>query len=348
MTRALGASDVEDAALGGMVLGGGGGGHLEDGRRLGATALASGAVQLTDPGELDPTSLVVVCAGVGAPGAPDQHVTPEDYLTAFGHLADQVAKLRLGTIAAVATNENGAMATLNGWLQAARLDLPLVDCPCNGRAHPTAVMGSLGLHLDPEYKAIAGFAGGGPRHLEGVVVGGLTTTARIVREASVLAGGMVAVARNPVSVGYLTRHGAPGGISQALEVGQALRSGGVGAVAALLSGEVVASGPVHEFEIAQLGGYDAGRFGVDCVDITFANEYMSAAREGEVLAEFPDLIMTFDIDGAPIVSADLESGMYVAVMVAPRSSLKLSTTMDMPDLMQPVHALLRGEAPGAG
>ena len=305
-------------------------------------------MELVEATDLAPGSLVAVCAAVGAPGAPDQYCSSDDYVTALQHLSDQVARLGLGRLAAVASNENGAMATINGWLQAARLGLPLLDCPCNGRAHPTAVMGSLGLHRDENYRAIAGYAGGGPRHLEGVVLGGLASTARVVREASILAGGMVAVARNPVTVEFLAARGAPGGISQAIAVGQAHSEGGVDAVAAMLGGTIVASGPVEDFTIAQIGGYDVGRLSVDGVALTFANEYMEAGEADRMLGQFPDLIMTFDSSGMPIVSADLVSGDEVSVLVAPQSALRLSVTMSMPELMEPVHALLRGEAPGAG
>ncbi len=42
-------------------------------------------------------------------------------------------------------------STFNGWLEASMLGIPLIDAPCNGRAHPTGVMGSLNLHRDPNY-----------------------------------------------------------------------------------------------------------------------------------------------------------------------------------------------------
>lgn len=344
MSRPLHATDLEAAVLGGMILGGGGGGHAHVGRSLGASALAAGTVALAEPAELAPDDLVAICAAVGAPGAPDQFVALEHYTVALQRLADEVERRGLGRLAAVATNENGALGTINGWLQAATLGLPLLDCPCNGRAHPTAVMGSLGLHRDAGYTAIAGYAGGRPeRYLEGVVVGSLGQTAQAVREISILTGGFVAVARNPVRVDYLVRNGAPGGISAAIRLGTRHRSGGLEAVAAELSGRVVASGPVEGLSIEQIGGFDVGRLVVDGVAVTFANEYMAATRDGENLGAFPDLIMTFTGDGMPIVSADLHEGAPVQVLVAPRTSLTLSTTMAMPELMEPVEALLRGD-----
>ncbi|HSN12441.1 MAG TPA: DUF917 family protein, partial [Propionibacteriaceae bacterium] len=306
-------------------------------------------VTLSDPGELSRDATVAVCAVVGAPGAPDQFVSPDHYSESLVRLADEAARQGFGQVAAVVTNENGGLSTVNGWLQAASLGLPLLDCPCNGRAHPTGVMGSLGLHREPAYASIAGFAGGAPeRYLDGVLVGRLQTTAKAVRDVSVAVGGMVAVARNPVALGFLVDNGAPGGISQAIEVGEAHRSGGVSAVAELLGGTVVASGPVTGLRIEQLGGFDVGGLTVDGVRLTFVNEYMSADRGDEPLGAFPDLIMTFASDGSPLPSAHLREGQEVQVLVAPAAALKLSSTMSMPELMEPVHALLKGELPTSG
>lgn len=344
MSRLLTRVDLESAVVGGTILGGGGGGSSDDGRALGEAALATGPVNLTDPAELDRGETVAVCAVVGAPGAPDQFVTPDHYNAALVRLADEAQRQARGHVAAVATNENGGLSTVNGWLQAASLGLPLLDCPCNGRAHPTGVMGSLGLHRDPAYTSIAAFAGGSPeRYLDGVVMGRLQTTAKAVRDVSVAVGGMVAVARNPVPVGFLVDNGAPGGITQAIDVGQAHRSGGVGGVAELLRGAVVASGPVTGLRIEQLGGFDVGHLAVDGVRVTFVNEYMSADRGNESLGAFPDLIMTFASDGTPIPSAHLHEGQDVQVLVAPAGALRLSSTMSMPELMEPVHALLQGD-----
>jgi DUF917 family protein len=67
---------------------------------------------------------------------------------------------------------------------------------------------------------------------------------------------------------------------------------------------------------------------------------MTAERDGARLATFPDLVMTFDDAGRPLVSADLVEGLSVSVLVAPASALLLSSTMAMPELLEPVTALL--------
>lgn len=336
--RRLTAADARHAVVGGLILGGGGGGHADLGLDLAEAALAAGDVMLAGVDELPQDAVVAICAGVGAPGAPEGHVSKADFTTSLQHLDAELQRRGQGPIVAVATNENGAMGTVNGWLQAATTGLPVLDCPCNGRAHPTALMGSLGLHRDPDYVAIAGYAGGNEAHYtEGVVVGSLATASQGIRALSVVAGGLVAVARNPVPLAFLAERGAPGGVTQAIEVGRAHEQGGVQAVADLLGGRILASGPVTGFGIEQVSGFDVGALSVGDVDLTFVNEYMGAVQAGEQVGSFPDLVMTFDAaTGEPVVSADLADGRGITVLWAPRSSLLLSATMDMPELMEAI------------
>lgn len=348
--RILNDDDIRAAVIGGTILGGGGGGHIEAGLSMGAQALASGEVRLVDVDELPADTWVAICAGVGAPGAPEAHLIDEHFGTSLAHLNAELARRDAAPVGAVATNENGAVGTVNGWLQAAVTGLPLVDNPCNGRAHPTAIMGSLGLHRDPSYTSVAGFAGGPQgKYCEGVVVGSLETTSQAMRSLSIVAGGLVAVARNPVRLDFLAERGAPGGITQAIAVGRAHASGGADAVAAALGGRIVGRGGVEALQIEQRSGFDVGRLRAGGVELTFVNEYMDAAVEGESLAHFPDLIMTFDVEsGEPVVSAHLQEGRPVDVLVAPRSSLLLSATMDMAELMEPIAVLLSGGTVNAG
>lgn len=348
--RTLTQADVTPAVIGGTILGGGGGGHVSMGLDLARSALEAGEVRLIEIDELAPDAIVAICAGVGAPGAPDAELTQADFVASLDLLNAELKRRGRDPIAAVATNENGAMGTVNAWLQGALTGLPVVDCPCNGRAHPTAVMGSLGLHRDASYESIAGFAGGpAAMHVAGVVVGSLDTTSKSVRSLSVVAGGLVAVARNPVPAIFLRERGAPGAIAQAIAVGEAHASGGVEAVATMLGGEVVSSGRVTGFHIEQVGGFDVGRFSVGDVSVTLVNEYMDAVRDEAPIATFPDLVMTFDAaTGAPVVSAHLSEGMDVRVLVVPQSALRLSATMGMPELMEPIRDLLNRGTPNAG
>lgn len=341
MRRTLTSADVKPAVSGGAILGGGGGGHVADGLELGRLAVDYGEPELWSVDELGPDDLVAICAGVGAPGAPDRYLKPVHYMRALDQLRRATEQAYGRQVVALASNENGALGTVNGWLQSALTGLPVLDAPCNGRAHPTASMGSLGLHRDPDYLALAGFAGGrAANYVEGLLGGRLDKISSLVRTASIAAGGLVAVARNPVPVQRLVTDGGVGGISQAIDVGQAWLDGGPEACAAALGGRVEAHGSAVDVRLEQRGGFDVGGCVVDGVELTFVNEYLTADRDGAQLAAFPDLMMTFDAEGRPLVSADLKTGAQVSVLVAPTDRLRLSSTMAMPELLEAVTALL--------
>ena len=108
--RRLTESDARHAVLGGLILGGGGGGHADLGHALADAALAAGEVVLADVDELPQDAVVAVCAGVGAPGAPEGHVSHEDFVTSLRHLDAELVRRGQGPIAAVASAARSSSA----------------------------------------------------------------------------------------------------------------------------------------------------------------------------------------------------------------------------------------------
>lgn len=334
---------VEPAVIGGAVLGGGGGGWIPDGLQRARLAVSYGMPELVSVDEVPPDALIVTAALVGAPSPQAQFVRPVDFVRAAQVLVER-AGIRPGGFIA---NENGAGGTVNGWLQAAALGVPVLDAPCNGRAHPTGVMGAMGLHRVSGYVSHQAAVGGNPatgHYLEVHSVGSLLKTAQMTRMASVQAGGLVAVARDPVPVSYVRDHAAPGAISQAVALGQTLlaarqRGGAAAAQAAAeyLGGRIVDVGVVESARLAVSGGYDvgavvvAGRAGRH--ELTFWNEYMTFDSDGERTATFPDLIATLNArDGMPLASAEIRQDMEVLLLAAPRGRLILGAGMRDPEL----------------
>jgi len=354
MKRKLSIDDVQAAVMGGAILGGGGGGFIDAGERAARLALQIGTPEVWSVDEFDPKALAVTVALVGAPSAPNLLVTPRQILRALELLQRELPAN--STLVAMNTNENGAETTVNGWLQSAMCGLPVIDLACNGRAHPTSQMGALGLHLESDYVSIQGYAGGAPeRYIEGAVRGRLDGTSAVVRRASIDAGGMVAVARNPVTVAYAQRNGAPGAISAAMALGRAYLDGGLQAAAQQLGGRIAATGRVRSYRCEQREGLDVGRVELDDAAGTtlhFVNEYMLLEQQGQRLASFPDLVMTFAGDGTderPLVSAHVREGERVQVLLAPASRLLLSRTMFMPELYRPLERAIGQEfAPQPG
>ncbi|BCL77663.1 DUF917 family protein [Ktedonobacteria bacterium brp13] len=337
--------DVRAAVLGGAVLGGGGGGWMDQGTLLGQLAVDVGIPQLIPLEDLPDDALLVTVGLVGAPSAKQRYVKPTHYVRAI-----ELLEARIGRkIAGVITNENGGNATVNGWFQAAMLSLPCVDAPCNGRAHPTGIMGSIGLQRSTDYLSIQAAAGGkAEKYVEAVVSGSLTTCATFIRNAAVEAGGVIAVARNPISVAYAREHCALGAIRQAIALGSVMleheSKGGEAVVQAAmkyLGGEILFQGLIDHVNLKSEGGFDVGTVTIGGVEMTFWNEYMTLDQDGKRIATFPDLIMTFDrITGRPLVTAEIQEGNDVMLVCVPKEHLILGAGMYDQALFQAVERVI--------
>lgn len=325
--HALDWESAQAAVLGGALLGGGGGGKIAYGMELARKAIDIGVPCLVSCSDLPPDAMVVTVSVVGAPTA-NISLLPVHYCRAVTMLQESSHL----SIAGLITSENGAVSSINGWVQSALLQIPVVDAPCNGRAHPTGVMGSMGLHRRVGYISLQ--AAVGQNGLEVLVRAPLDVAAAMVRQAAICAGGIVAVARNPVEAAYVQQHAAPGAILQAISLGRkmmAVQPKGSQAVAEALAEELAGRfyGPatVEDVALVTEGGFDHGiimlRLGYDRLELTFWNEYMTLERDGERLATFPDLIATLGMDGLPLSSAEIAKGQQVYVFTAPMEQLRL-------------------------
>jgi len=345
----LSLDDLRACVLGGAILGGGGGGSRQLGMELGTMALEAGSVELLSPNEVSNDLILITCALVGAPAANSACTRPAHFLRAVELLLANLGLSRdeVGLI----TNENGGAATINGWYQAAKLELPLVDIPCNGRAHPMAIMGAMGLENREGYLSRQAVAGGDDqagRYLELTLSARLDLASRAVRHLAQEAGGLAAVARNPVDAGYAKEYGAPGAIAQAREIGRAWYSQDyprqrIEAAMAVVGGQIVAEGILQAVDLETRGGFDVGKAMIDNapatvptvgppgrpqgypMEIPFWNEYVRVTAGAERLGAFPDLIGIFGPDGFPVSSAELAAhrGRQVHITVAPSECLLL-------------------------
>jgi len=337
---------LEEALLGASVLGGGDGTKIEEAMELGELALKVNPPVLLDIEDLPPEGMVVTCATVTCP-----HRSRAPFLSPRAHVRSLEILLENGLErpAALTPNESGGGGIVNGWLEASVLGLPLVDAPCNGRAHPTPEMGSMGLHQISEYNGMQAFAGGDPEqgsYIEGVLRGGIKTVCASMRHVACAAGGVLAVSRNPVKAEYLLKNAAPGAIKLAISLGQAIKQarmdGGeavVEAVLSILNGEVLYRGRVDAVDRFTAGGIDSGSATVGNLSLTFWREYMTVERgeeEGEErLATFPDLIAVFDAaTGETISGSEIAEEMEVILIKVPKARLLLGAGMRCPDLFE--------------
>lgn len=333
----------EQILLGGWFLGGGGGGLPEGGREILDLVLKTGTVRFVALEELAEDDLLVTASLVGSPASPDSCVQERHYQQVY----DSFLTADDRPIAAFVTNENGGHSITNGWMVAALTGKPMVDAACNGRAHPTGVMGAMGLHALPDYRSLQTAAGGkGASEIALTVAGSVEQTSAAVRNAATLAGGYVTVLRNPATAGYFREHSAVGCISQAMEVGKVWQETMadadklLAALADLLDCRVLGRGTVKAVDLKISGGFDVGLVTVDTaegpLEVDFMNEYMTAERDGVRLATFPDLVTFIDLEErVPVCSAQIRPGQKVAAVCVPKARLKLGRGMLLPELYAP-------------
>lgn len=344
---------MKSAVYGGAVLGGGGGGKIADGLERGYLALERGKIEIVPLSSLSLDDIIVTASSVGSPKAQNRYIEPDYYVRAMEVFLSRNPKCVKGII----TSENGAAASVNGWLQAASLGLPVLDSPCNGRAHPTGTMGSMGLEKDLKYISQQTAVGGNKNngtYLELFVEGNINTTAELVRDAAGRAGGVVAVARNPVTVSYAMENAAPGGLSYAIRIGEGILKNMdsplkiIESIIESTKGYIAASGIVEKVNICTKNSLDIGSIIVISsgkrYNIPLVNEYMSISCGEERIATFPDLICLIDNKtGLPICSADLSEGQDVTVIIVLKENMPLGKGVYLTEAYLPLEAYIGTE-----
>jgi DUF917 family protein len=352
--------------FGSAVLGGGGGGPLAPSLAVIREALTAGRPGIVALDHVDPRATLATLSAVGTVG------TASGDLLSRRHFARALALFEPFAgrpVAGFIASEVGPRAVTYVLRESAITGIPVVDAPCNGRAHPLFVMGSLGLHRRPRVTAATVAVGGtfgSARYVEVAMRANVATAGRIVRERVAQTGVALAVVRNPVPAAYVRRHAAIGGLAYALRVGRTLLARlpeGCGAVladlATLMRGRVLGHGRVARADLAELQGFTVGRIeveraGGEALELLVCNELMAVLERDRRLAAFPDLITLFDQrSGLPLGSAEARAGQAVSVFVVPGEWLLLSSTMRDADLLQEIEDILgvplsRQRASGSG
>lgn len=340
MPKTITRDDVRALAIGGTILGGGGGGGPENGLIEGNLAVELGNVELWSPEGANPDWRVITSAALGAP-TQRGNTKPMHFIRA-AQLLREVGVEFQGIIAA----ENGGRNSFGGWVIAAALGLPVVDTPGDGRAHPTALMGSMGLHKTKYDSVKVGVTEGS----EVVSWGSLQTTGAAIRAQAGYMKALIAMVRDPVPVSYTLQHGAPGAIKQAIDLGYRYLEAGddpdkrVEAATDFLGGELICRGEIVEKSIEAKGGFDVGVMKLESEDdiweLSFVNEYMTLEKDGERLATFPDLMTTFNEEGEPKTSAALGKGQTIYLVNVPKEKILVGDGNRYADAFEPIEAAL--------
>ena len=348
MIMKLTKEDARKALLGGLLLGGGGGGLISGGfHALEETFARTEYLTMLSVDELAPEDIVITVSMLGAPSKFGTPLTTDHWQKALTNFEQNYGRQVAGFISC----ENGAASTANGWILSALTGIPVIDAPCNGRAHPTGTMGSMGLNGLPDYQTTQSACGGeGESYLETVATGALQPTSHVIRQSAAAAGGMVGVVRNPVTAAFLAEHAAPGAIRQAMEIGEIYLAAGNGdnfvrRLQEKYEARVLVKGAITDYDLKMEGGYDIGTLTVagaeDAYTLTFWNEFMFAEKDGARVATFPDLICILDAQtGEAISTAEAKAGREVYAIVIPQEKLMLGAGMHQRELFQEAEDIL--------
>lgn len=324
------------AIYGGLFLGGGGGGSLQGGLDILEKVLSYGDLKIYSIDEFNEEDIILTASLVGSPASKDKYVDESHYKKVY----DLYKQVSDNDIKGIMSNEVGAQAITNGWMLSAMEGIPLINATCNGRAHPTGSMGSMGLSTKANYLTIQTAAGGKDRRDISISVKGTVhSTSEIVKITSVEAGGFVTVLRNPINIKYINDNAAVNSINYAVDIGEVFieNKGNVENIVKALKDkidmQVIGTGVISQYELNTVEGLDLGFLKVKTdnkeYEVVCWNEYMNIDdNEGNRIASFPDLISVLDSkDGIPILSSELKVGMEVILVNVPKNRLILGKSM---------------------
>lgn len=329
--REIGAADMEDIAIGGAVLGTGGGGDPYVGKLMAQQAIRKhGPVRLVDVSELADDALVVPVCMMGAPTVMTEKLPQGDELmNAFTALEKVMGR----KIDAVLCGEAGGVNSTTPFVVAASAGLPLVDGDGMGRAFPELQMVTFTLSGVSATPMVLCDDKGNSLVLDTVSNG---WTERLARAATIEMGGSALLAFYPMSGKIAKEAVVRGTLSLCAEIGETLRKARahhndpVTALADLLGAQILFHGRVVDIDRRTEGGFARGTAKLGGVEeyrdqelrLDFQNEFLIAERDGTLLATTPDLITVVEADsGDPVTTDSLRYGQRLYTLAFPCNPL---------------------------
>jgi len=323
--------DLEDIAIGGAVLGTGGGGDPYVGKLMAQQAIRKyGPVTLMDVDGLDDDALVVPVCMMGAPTVMTEKLPQGDELmNAFTALEKVMGR----KIDAVLCGEAGGVNSTTPFVVAAASGLPLIDGDGMGRAFPELQMVTFTLAGVSATPMVLCDDKGNSIVLETV---SNSWTERLARAATVEMGGSALLAFYPMSGKVAKQAVVRGTLSLCAKCGKTLRAARtanadpVAALADLLGAQNLFHGRISDIERRTVGGFARGRATITGVEahrgetmtLDFQNEFLIAEKDGQVLATTPDLIALVEADsGDPVTADSLKYGQRLMTLAWPCNPL---------------------------
>lgn len=327
MGRRLTAQDVEDIAVGGAVLGTGGGGDPYVGKLMAQRAIEQyGEPEMIALKDVPDDKLIMVAAGIGTPTVIVEKIPRGDEAV---HVFSALQKYMGRKAYAVMSAEVGG---LNGTIPihvAARLKIPVVDADCMGRAFPEVQLVIPNLYGVPATPLIIADEKGNEAVLKTI---NNEWTELLTRSMSMNMGGIALMALYTMNGKTAKKATLPGMISHCARIGRTLRLARqrkqdmLGELLNVTKGTRMFKGKIVDLDRRAEKGWNKGEVSIQGSDdfsgklmkIDIQNENLIARVGNEVVATVPDLITVLDQDTAyPITVEGLKYGLRVTVIGIP-------------------------------
>ena len=333
--RDVSAAEIESLAIGAWILGTGGGGSpylaLLNMRRLYRDGIV---VQLMDPMDLADDDLVAIVSNMGAPLVGQERLTdPRTIERAVRMMEDYLGR----RFRAVMSLEIGGGNSIQPFMAAAMLGLPVVDGDCMGRAFPEAQMTSFAIHDLPMYPLTLADV-----RDNAVIVARAQSwkwMERLSRTACVAVGSIAGTCKAPRTGKEVKECGILYTTSKAIRLGQAVQASRrehrdpVQAVIDAERGLRLFTGKVQDVARRATEGFLRGTATLEGLDadrghvfrLAFQNEFAVGWLDDVVRVTTPDLICVLDtVSGDAVGTETLRYGQRVTVVALPAAPVLLT------------------------
>lgn len=314
--------DFLDVALGGTILGTGGGGSFAAAKVIAEGSLARRRIRLVAPDEVPARARVATAAGMGSPEA----MLRRPFTSQGRNAVEALEMLLPGPVEYVVPVETSGYNHLACMTACIGRKLSVVDADGAGRAIPRlghTLFRLAGIAFSPFALANA----------QGRTVTVTTTDfaleERLALNALEYFGWLAGLAAFPMSGEAARRASVPGMVSLARKVGAAVRrtrgarDDPLGTVLEVTGGVPLIRGKIAGFQTETDGSYTFGNLKVKGVGpdagslaaVRSMNENMIAWRDGKLMAVAPDRICYLKPDGQPVTNADVVVGDPIDVFV---------------------------------
>ena len=333
--RPVTAEEIESLAIGAWILGTGGGGSpylaLLNMRQL----YRQGVVcRLMDASELADDDLVAVVSNMGAPLVGQERLTdPRTMALAVTMMEEYLGR----KFRALMSLEIGGGNSIQPFMGAAMLDLPVIDGDCMGRAFPEAQMTSFAIHALKMYPLTLADV-----RDNAVVVARAASwkwMERISRKACVEVGSIASTCKAPRTGKEIKECAILGSTTKAIGIGRAVQAARrahrdpIDAVLEVEAGIKIFSGKIHDIARRTTEGFLRGTATIEGLDafrahtfkLAFQNEFAVGWLDDVPRVMTPDLICVLDtVAGDAIGTELLRYGQRVTVIALPAPPILLT------------------------